>query len=254
MAMFDTVIKDGMVVDGTGATKAADRCRHRRRAHRPGRPHPRLRRRPGHRRPRARRRARVHRPAHPLRRAGLLGSVPHHVGLARRHVGGYRQLRVRFRAGAAEPTRTIDAVDDRRRGDPHRDAARRTAVGLGEFPEYLDAIERTPLALNVLPYMPVNPLLVWVLGLDAAKAGKKPTDEENREIARLLDEALTAGACGWSAQCLGKPGEPDGRYPQGDFDGTPMPSDIMWPDTRRVLAQVLGVAQHRVHAGVGHTR
>ena len=108
------------------------------------------------------------------------------------------------------------------------------------FPEYLDAIERTPLALNVLPYLPVNPLLVWVLGLDAAKAGAKPTEEQNREIARLLDEALTAGACGWSAQCLGRPGEPDGRYPQGDHDGTPMPSDIMWPDTRRVLAEVLG--------------
>ena len=108
------------------------------------------------------------------------------------------------------------------------------------FPEYLDAIDRTPLALNVLPYVPVNPLLVWVLGLDAAKAGKQPTDAENREIARLFDEALAAGACGWSAQCLGNPGEADGRFPQGDFDGTPMPSDIMWPDTRRVLAEVLG--------------
>ena len=108
------------------------------------------------------------------------------------------------------------------------------------FPEYLDAIERTPLALNVLPYVPVNPLLVWVLGLDAAKAGKRPTDAENAEIARLFDEALAAGACGWSAQCLGNPGEADGRFPQGDFDGTPMPSDIMWPDTRRVLAEVLG--------------
>jgi N-acyl-D-aspartate/D-glutamate deacylase len=108
------------------------------------------------------------------------------------------------------------------------------------FPEYLDAIERTPLALNVLPYVPVNPLLVWVLGLDAAKAGKEPTEVENAEIARLFDEALAAGACGWSAQCLGKPGEADGRFPQGDFDGTPMPSDIMWPSTRRTLAEVLG--------------
>ena len=108
------------------------------------------------------------------------------------------------------------------------------------FPEYLDSIERTRLAVNVLPYLPLNPLLVWVLGLDAAKAGKEPTFEENREMARLLDEALTAGACGWSAQCLGKPGQADGRFPQGDFDGTPMPTDIMWPETRRVLASVLG--------------
>lgn len=108
------------------------------------------------------------------------------------------------------------------------------------FPEYLDAIDRTPLAVNVLPYVPLNPLLVWVLGLDAAKAGKRPSDDEHRELARLLDEALGAGACGWSAQCLGKPGEADGRFPQGDFDGTPMPTDIMWPETRRVMAEVLG--------------
>ena len=108
------------------------------------------------------------------------------------------------------------------------------------FPDYLDAIERTPLAVNVLPYMPLNPLLVWVLGLDAAKAGKQPSDDEDREMARLLDEAIAAGACGWSAQCLGKPGEASGRFPQGDFDGTPMPTDIMWPQTRRKLAEVLG--------------
>ena len=108
------------------------------------------------------------------------------------------------------------------------------------FPEYLDAIERTPLALNVLPYLPVNPLLVYVLGIDAAKAGVEPTDEQNRAMAKLFAEALDAGACGWSAQCLGKPGEASGRFQQGDFDGTPMPSDIMWPSTRRVLAEVLG--------------
>ena len=108
------------------------------------------------------------------------------------------------------------------------------------FPEYLDAIERAPKALNVLPYVPANPLLVWVLGLDAAKAGKRPSDDEHREIAELFDEAMAAGACGWSAQCLGEPGKPGGRNQQGDYDGTPMPSDVMWPETRMVLAEVLG--------------
>ncbi len=108
------------------------------------------------------------------------------------------------------------------------------------FPEYLDSIERTPLAVNVLAYLPLNPVLVWVLGLDAAKSGKLPTDDENQQMVRLLDEALSAGACGWSAQCLGQPGQADGRFPQGDFDGTPMPTDIMWPQTRRALASVLG--------------
>lgn len=107
------------------------------------------------------------------------------------------------------------------------------------FPEYLDSLERTPKAVNVLPYVPVNPLLVWVLGLDRAKAGDKPTAEENAEIARILTEALEAGAGGWSAQCLGRPGHPEDRLMQGDFDGTPMPTDVMWPETRQALAEAL---------------
>ena len=112
------------------------------------------------------------------------------------------------------------------------------------FPEYLDSIERTPRALNVMSYVPLNALLVWVLGLDAAKAGELPTDAQHEELARLLGEALDAGACGWSAQCLGKPGQADGRFLQGDFDGTPMPTDIMWPETRMVLAEALAARGH----------
>lgn len=78
------------------------------------------------------------------------------------------------------------------------------------FPDYLDSVERAPKALNILPYVPVNPLLIWVLGLERAKAGAQPTDAEHAELARLLEEAMEAGACGWSAQCLGSPATPAG--------------------------------------------
>lgn len=111
------------------------------------------------------------------------------------------------------------------------------------YPEMLDSIDRAPLAVNVLPYVPANPLLIWVLGFDDAKAGRKPTEAEHAEMARLLNEAMDAGACGWSAQCLGKPGDPttnDAFSAQSDYDGTPMPSDVMHPETRMVLARVLG--------------
>jgi N-acyl-D-aspartate/D-glutamate deacylase len=112
------------------------------------------------------------------------------------------------------------------------------------YPEYLDSIDRAPKAVNILPYVPVNPLLVWVLGLDDAKAGRKPTPAENAEIVRLLDEAMDAGACGWSAQSLGEPGDPKGSSmvlsAQSDFDGTPMPTDVMWPETQLALAEALG--------------
>ena len=65
------------------------------------------------------------------------------------------------------------------------------------FPEFLDSVERTPKAINILPYVPVSPLLIWVMGFDAAKEGRRPTDAEHREICRLLNEAMDAGACGW---------------------------------------------------------
>jgi N-acyl-D-amino-acid deacylase len=104
------------------------------------------------------------------------------------------------------------------------------------FPEFLDSLDRTPKAVNVLPYVPVGPLLVSVLGRQAAKAGVEPTDAQHRELARLLHEAMDAGACGWSAQRLPPTGP---AAVQRDWDGTPMPTDVMHDETCRVLAAVL---------------
>jgi N-acyl-D-aspartate/D-glutamate deacylase len=104
------------------------------------------------------------------------------------------------------------------------------------FPEFLDSVERTSKSVNILPYVPLTPLLVWVLGLERAKAGVMPTDAEHDQMCRLLGEAMDAGGCGWSAQRL---------FPQGtmalqrDYDGTPMPTDVMHDETCRVLAGLL---------------
>ncbi|MGH7966796.1 MAG: N-acyl-D-amino-acid deacylase family protein, partial [Candidatus Binatia bacterium] len=104
------------------------------------------------------------------------------------------------------------------------------------FPQFLDSLERQPKGINMLPYVPVAPLLVWVMGLEAAKT-RKPTDTEEAEICRLLDEAMEAGGCGWSAQR---------NYPgtvaavQLDYDGTPMVTDVMADETCVALARVLG--------------
>ena len=103
------------------------------------------------------------------------------------------------------------------------------------FPEFLDSIDRRPKAVNMLPYVPVSPLLTWVMGLEAAKT-RAPTDGEEREICRLLDEAMDAGGCGWSAQRL----DPEGpACVQRDFDGSPMVSDVMRSETCYALAGVL---------------
>ncbi|HTR82897.1 MAG TPA: amidohydrolase family protein [Reyranella sp.] len=104
------------------------------------------------------------------------------------------------------------------------------------FPEFLDAVDKAPKAVNILPYVPVSPLLIWVMGFEAAKAGERPTPEQHAELRRLLNEAMDAGACGWSAQRMLPTGP---AAVQRDYDGSPMPTDVMHDDTCREFAKVL---------------
>ena len=67
------------------------------------------------------------------------------------------------------------------------------------FPDFLDSLDRRPKGINVLPYVPMAPMLTWVMGREQAKT-RKPTAAEEAELCRLLGEAMDAGACGWSAQ------------------------------------------------------
>jgi N-acyl-D-amino-acid deacylase len=104
------------------------------------------------------------------------------------------------------------------------------------FPEFLDSVDRQPKAVNVLPYVPIAPLLIWVMGFERAKAGELPTDAEHRELRRLLHESMDAGGCGWSAQRL----HPDGPGAvQRDYDGGPMVTDVMRDETALAFAEVL---------------
>ena len=104
------------------------------------------------------------------------------------------------------------------------------------FPEFLDSVERTPKAMNIVPYVPISPIMVSVMGLDDAKAGRMPTPEEHAEMCRLLDESMDAGGCGWSMQRL-PPSGPGAA--QLDYDGTPMPTDVMHNETAVEFAKVL---------------
>jgi len=105
------------------------------------------------------------------------------------------------------------------------------------YPEFLDSVDRRPKAVNILPYVPIAPLLVWVMGFERAKAGALPTEAEHRELCRLLGEAMEAGGCGWSAQRL----HPEGPGAvQRDYDGGPMVTDVMHDETALRFAQVLG--------------
>jgi N-acyl-D-aspartate/D-glutamate deacylase len=100
------------------------------------------------------------------------------------------------------------------------------------FPEWLDNLQRIPKGVNVVSYVPVSPLMVYVMGLEAAKS-RPATKGEQAEMQRLLDEAMDAGACGFSIQRLGK------NSLQADYDGTPMPTDCMADEDILALADVL---------------
>jgi N-acyl-D-aspartate/D-glutamate deacylase len=89
------------------------------------------------------------------------------------------------------------------------------------YPEFLDSVDRHAKAINILPFIPLSPLLVWVMGLDDAKTGRRFTEKEEQEVRRLVNEAMDMGACGWSLQRLGKVSL------QPDYDGTPMVTDVM---------------------------
>lgn len=102
------------------------------------------------------------------------------------------------------------------------------------YPEFLDSVERGRKGVNMLPFMPIAPLMIWVMGLDDAKSGRKPTPAETNEMCRLLNEAMDHGACGWSAQRFGR------NSVQADYDGSPMVTDLMADETALAFARVLG--------------
>ena len=62
------------------------------------------------------------------------------------------------------------------------------------FPEFLDSLERTPKGVNILAYVPLTPLMMYVMGLEAAKS-RPATPPERERLKILFHEALEAGAC-----------------------------------------------------------
>jgi N-acyl-D-amino-acid deacylase len=105
------------------------------------------------------------------------------------------------------------------------------------YPQFMDALDRQPKGVNLLPYLPMNPLLGYVMGIEQSKTGRMPSDDEHAAMRRILHEAMDAGACGWSAQRL-VPNGPSSV--QRDFDGSPMNTDVMHDETCIEMARVLG--------------
>ena len=100
------------------------------------------------------------------------------------------------------------------------------------IPEYLDSLDRAPKGVNCIQYLPTSSLMIYVMGLEAAKT-RPATAAERAEMKRLLHEGMDAGLCGFSLQRLG----PDST--QADYDGGPMVTDTMCDEDILNLAEVL---------------
>jgi N-acyl-D-aspartate/D-glutamate deacylase len=66
------------------------------------------------------------------------------------------------------------------------------------FPEYLDALERQPRAIDVGTHLPHAALRAFVMGERGADPGEHPDEQQLGEMARLLEQGLEAGAIGVS--------------------------------------------------------
>jgi len=105
------------------------------------------------------------------------------------------------------------------------------------FPQWMDHVERLPIGVNVAQLVPVSPLVAYVMGgWDAAKL-RQPDADQTEAIVRLLREAMAAGAVGWSSQR--QPPESLASF-QRDYDGSPMVSDVLSDEFYLALARALG--------------
>jgi N-acyl-D-aspartate/D-glutamate deacylase len=80
------------------------------------------------------------------------------------------------------------------------------------FPQYLDVLESMPRILDVGAQMPHAALRFYVMGERGADHAALPADAEITHMGALLEEALRAGALGFSTSRTIKHRAKDGRY------------------------------------------
>ena len=85
------------------------------------------------------------------------------------------------------------------------------------YGDYVDWLESTPTALNVGGMVGHSPVRYWAMGERSVDEGAEPTDDELAEMVRLVDEAMTRGALGFSTSRTLRHRVPDGRNVPGTF-------------------------------------
>lgn len=100
------------------------------------------------------------------------------------------------------------------------------------FPEWLEVVRNLPKGVNLGSYVPLNSLMIFVMGSPEAARDRLPTEDEITTMQTLLREAMEAGALGFAFSKL------DGWNSHKDH-GLPMPTDAADPSTAYRLAEVL---------------
>lgn len=85
------------------------------------------------------------------------------------------------------------------------------------YGEYLGALGRSPLGLNVGGMVGHAALRYWAMGDRSLDPDASPTPAELDEMTRLVDEAMAAGALGLSTSRTLRHAAPDGRRVPGTF-------------------------------------
>jgi N-acyl-D-aspartate/D-glutamate deacylase len=86
------------------------------------------------------------------------------------------------------------------------------------FPEYLDALEAMPRAIDVAAQVPHGAIRAYVMG-DRASSDYEPPKQEIAEMARLVREGVEAGALGFSVSKTLLHKDVHGEYSPGTFSG-----------------------------------
>jgi N-acyl-D-amino-acid deacylase len=96
------------------------------------------------------------------------------------------------------------------------------------FPEFLDAAQKRGAAINLGFLAPLTPFRHYVLGKESMERAATP--EETKQIAALLSEAMTAGAMGFSTTTLKQ---------HIGYHGTPLGCRLASKDELKAYANVL---------------
>ncbi len=101
-----------------------------------------------------------------------------------------------------------------------------------DYPSWASHMRALPKGINLASYMPLNSLMIYVMGYEAAKT-RGATPAERQIMRDLLNEAMDHGAIGFALSHL------NGSNSHKDLDGSPMPTDLMNIEDAYFLADVL---------------